>query len=70
MRALLILQRELNTEEIAMDGNRLTLTAHLDEPGRIARALIDNGVELTELHRQETTLEEYFIKLVGGERNA
>ncbi|MCL2298662.1 MAG: ABC transporter ATP-binding protein [Firmicutes bacterium] len=69
-RALLILQRELNTGDIAMDGNRLTLTSHLDEPNRIARALLANGVELTELHRQETTLEEYFIKLVGGDQNA
>ena len=49
---------------------RLRLDAHLDRVNEIARALVSAGVELYDLHRQETTLEEYFIKLVGGAQDA
>jgi ABC-2 type transport system ATP-binding protein len=54
----------------AADGNRLRLEAHLDRSNEIARALINGGLEVYDLHRQETTLEEYFVRLVGGEQSA
>jgi ABC-2 type transport system ATP-binding protein len=52
------------------DGKRLRLESHLDKSNEIARALINGGVEVYDLHRQETTLEEYFMRLVGGEQSA
>jgi len=45
---------------------RLILDSHLDKSNEIARALVNGGVELYGLHRRETTLEEYFVRLVGG----
>ncbi|MCL2747715.1 MAG: ATP-binding cassette domain-containing protein [Oscillospiraceae bacterium] len=51
---------------VSGNGNRLVLDAHLDRTNEIARALIAGGVELYGLHRQETTLEEYFVRMVGG----
>ena len=51
------------------DG-RLTLDSHLDTSNKIARALIRGGVEVYDLHRQETTLEEYFMRLIGGGQHA
>jgi ABC-2 type transport system ATP-binding protein len=54
---------------VAALGNRLRLEAHLDRSNEIARALVNSGVEVYDLHRQETTLEEYFMRLVGGEQS-
>ncbi|MCL1846896.1 MAG: ABC transporter ATP-binding protein [Coriobacteriia bacterium] len=48
-------------------ASQLKLTTHLDQSHLIARTLIDSGVELYDLHRQETTLEEYFVRLIGGD---
>ena len=54
------------TEEAPPNHFRLTLDANLDRTNEIARALVNGGVELYGLHRRETTLEEYFVRLVGG----
>ena len=62
--------KAMGVEDISSDGSRLTLTSHLDSSNEIARAMVNAGVELYDLHRQETTLEEYFIRLVGGGQNA
>jgi ABC-2 type transport system ATP-binding protein len=65
-----ILQAELGAVVAETDGRRMVLTSHLDEPNKVARALVSGGVEVYELQRRETTLEEYFIELVGGVSNA
>ena len=56
----------LGIKDVASEGQRLTLDAHLDRSHEIAAALVAQGVELYDLHRRETTLEEYFVRLVGG----
>ncbi|MCL2882721.1 MAG: ABC transporter ATP-binding protein [Coriobacteriia bacterium] len=68
-RALVALE-SLNVRDVSVDGNRLTLATALDRCPEIARALVESGVALFDLHRQETTLEEYFMRLVGGDHNA
>jgi len=60
----------IGINEIVADGNRLRLETHLDRSNELARALVNAGVEVYDLHRQETTLEEYFMHLVGGGENA
>ena len=57
--------KSMGIENISADGNKLTLDSHLGQSNQIARTLINAGVELYDLHRQETTLEEYFIRLIG-----
>jgi len=59
--------QSLGITDVAAEGGLLTLSSHLDRPGEIARALIGGGVELYSLRRRETTLEEYFVRLVGGQ---
>ena len=61
--------RQIGIECRASGSGRLTLQSHLDRPNEIARSLINSGLELYGLHRQEITLEEYFLRLIGG-RNA
>jgi len=58
--------QSLQIEIASVNNNRLTLNTHLDKSNEIARALVGRGVELYDLHRQETTLEDYFIRLIGG----
>jgi len=57
--------QSMGIEDIAADNNIMTLNSHLDQSNYIARILINAGVELYDIHRQETTLEEYFIRLIG-----
>jgi ABC-2 type transport system ATP-binding protein len=47
----------------------LLLESHFEQPNIIARTLFDAGFELYRLAPQETTLEEYFMRLVG-DKNA
>jgi ABC-2 type transport system ATP-binding protein len=48
----------------------LALDVTLDRSPEIARLLTSNNISLFEMRHQETTLEEYFIRLVGGEQDA
>jgi len=57
----------LGIESKIENGKRMVLQSHLDRSNEIASVLINGGVELYDLHRQETTLEEYFMRLVGGQ---
>jgi ABC-2 type transport system ATP-binding protein len=68
-RALAVLQGKLGMAATAGDG-RLILDGHCDVPHKVARALVEEGVELYRLSPQEMTLEEYFIKLTGGGHDA
>jgi len=56
----------LGIRDVSIEGNRLILSSHLDRSSEIARALVNNNVALHDLHRQETTLEDYFMRLIGG----
>ncbi|MDR2715585.1 MAG: ABC transporter ATP-binding protein [Coriobacteriaceae bacterium] len=53
-------------EGIAAKGDQLVLQSHLDRAPWVARILVSGNIGLKGLHRQETTLEEYFMQLVGG----
>jgi ABC-2 type transport system ATP-binding protein len=55
--------------ESVIENGKLVLQEWLDSSHEIAKTLINGGVEVYDLHRRETTLEEYFIKLVGGGEN-
>jgi len=61
--------KTVNIEDAQIMGNNIILETHLNEPNKIARTLINGGIELYDLHRKETTLEEYFISLIGGVEN-
>jgi ABC-2 type transport system ATP-binding protein len=48
----------------------LTLESGLERSHEIARLLVQNNISLFEMHRRENTLEDYFIRLIGGEKDA
>jgi ABC-2 type transport system ATP-binding protein len=64
--AIKVLQAKVGVAEIETNGNRLILQTHLDRPHLIARALVSEGIELYRLNPAETTLEEYFMRLIGS----
>ena len=69
--AIEILEKQLQTcQYIKSSHQGIILNDYLTEPDRVAKALVEGGVKLYELKRQETTLEEYFINLVGGNQDA
>ncbi len=49
--------------------NRLVLRAAHERSAEVARALVEGGVDLYDLHRRETTLEEYFARVTKGAQN-
>jgi ABC-2 type transport system ATP-binding protein len=65
-KAIAALQAKLSGLIADLNGNRLTLESHIDQPNVIARVLVSEGVEIFRLAPRETTLEEYFMGLVGG----
>jgi len=62
--------QSLGIEDAVEEDGRLTLASHLDRSHEIARALVNAGLALYDLHRRETTLEAYFMRLVGGGQDA
>lgn len=50
--------------------NLLRMDTNLDKSHEIARMLVEGGLAVYDLHRQENTLEEYFMRLVGGGKDA
>jgi len=63
-RALALL-RSLGLEP-ELEGGRLLVRSEAVPAAAIARRLVEGGLALSSLHRRETTLEEYFLRLVGG----
>ena len=61
---------EAGVKDVTILGNRLRLESYLNKSHQIAEVLIRGGVAVYDLHRQEMTLEEYFMRLVGGQNNA
>jgi len=59
------------TMEIHVDDSNPTpqytivLNGHLDRSGEFTHLLVNNGIMVHDLHRKETTLEEYFMNLVA-----
>ena len=47
----------------------LVLNSHLHRSAEFAAILISNGIQVHDLHRAETTLEDYFMNLVAEDEN-
>lgn len=65
-----VLETELNTRNYkVMPDKTVKLYDYLGEKERVARALFENGIIVTNLSNGGDTLEDYFISIVGGGRN-
>jgi ABC-2 type transport system ATP-binding protein len=66
-RAAAVLKAALGITDLTTRGKQLILSQRVNEASAIAQALVESGLKLYRLAPQETTLEEYFIELIGGE---
>ena len=60
---------EVRDLEVLTDGV-IRLYSHLDKPQVISRALAEAGVALFGLNQRGSSLEDYFLNLVGGKHHA
>lgn len=69
--ALLVLEDKLNTEHLQlMPDGTIRLYEHLENTELIARILSDADILVTGLNISGDTLEDYFLKKVGGDSHA
>ncbi|WBW96294.1 ABC transporter ATP-binding protein [Oceanirhabdus sp. W0125-5] len=65
-----ILYMKLNTNNYkVMPDKSVKLYDYLDDKEQVSRVLYENGIIPTEFSNEGDTLEEYFISVVGGEKN-
>jgi ABC-2 type transport system ATP-binding protein len=65
-KAVELLETELKTKKYSVDKNKeIILEDYLQEPHKVSKLLVENGLELYTIKRQETTLEQYFINLIA-----
>jgi ABC-2 type transport system ATP-binding protein len=70
-KAVVLLEEELGiTEYVVMQDNIVKIYTHLDSVGKINTLLSINGIVVNNIGLKGQNLEEYFLNIVGGGRNA
>jgi len=65
-----VLEMKLNTTNYkVMPDETIKLFDYLDEKERVSRVLFENGIIVTNFSNEGDTLEDYFISIVGGDKN-
>ncbi|GMA48285.1 MAG: ABC transporter ATP-binding protein [Tetragenococcus koreensis] len=71
-KAAYLLEEHLSSLDYIVNGDKeIVLSDHIDETNKIAKILVDGGVELYKLTPHQQTLEEYYLSLIhqGGQEN-
>lgn len=61
-----LLTQIVREQDIQVADGKLRLMSHLEESGEINRLLVQNGVMVRSLEVQTDSLEDYFMKRIGG----
>lgn len=70
-RAAAVLKDALSCEKVEITGKTsLLVDEKLDTPEVLVKALVENGVMVSQAYRSGITLEKYFIDLIGGKQDA
>jgi len=70
-KAAVLLEDKLNCHEYeVLPNNIIRIYKFTDTPSKVSSAIVKNGVELNSMTIKGTSLEEYFVSLVGGGINA
>jgi ABC-2 type transport system ATP-binding protein len=66
-----ILRNQLSCENFeSVDGHTLHVNERFDTPELFVKALVENGVMVSQVYRSGINLEQYFINLIGGNEHA
>ena len=69
-KAAQLLERTMDIRDYeVLPDNLIRLYCHLDEPARVTRTLVENGVSLRSMEQKGANLEDYFLSLIGGVRH-
>ena len=55
-------------QDIAINGDRLIITEHLNESARFNKLLVENGIWVSSLELKSESAEDYFMHVTGGLR--
>ena len=70
-KATVILEEKLNTKNYTINAkSEILLSDYVDSPNLVADAIYANGLHLYQLTPYSITLEEFFLKMIGGIQNA
>lgn len=65
-----VLRGRLSCTAFQVKENTLQIEERLDTPEVFVKALVESGVSVTQVYRSGINLEQYFINLIGGNKNA
>ncbi len=69
-KAAYLLEEVLHTTNFVVNGQKeLVLSDYVHESNKVAKVFVENGLEVYKLSPNETSLEQYFLNLVGGEEH-
>lgn len=69
--ATVLLETEFAIHDYTVIGTNSIIIENFEgETARISKCLVEHGIELHQIARKETTLETYFMNLIGGEHHA
>ena len=70
-KATVILEEKLNTKNYTINAkNEILLSDYVDSPNLVADVIYANDLHLYQLTQYSITLEEFFLKMIGGIQNA
>lgn len=70
-KAAVIIEKQLGSKKYeVLSGKEIRIFDLMDKPEVVSKALIENGVLLYSLNQIGANLENYFIDLIGGSKNA
>ena len=61
---------KLGIKKAECSGSLIRIDEDLDRTAEINRVLVESGIAVTELHTTNISLEDYYLSLTGGRRNA
>ena len=67
---VVILEKDLKCLDYqVLNDNQIKIYGYIDEPYKVVNVLVENKIKIFSLVQKGTNLEEYFIKLLGGNKN-
>lgn len=70
-RASVIIEKQLGCNKFeVINNNQIRMYEHIDTPEIVVDTLVKNGVKLSTISQIGANLENYFIDLIGGNKNA
>lgn len=61
-----IVEKSIDKKDVTINQNKLEISSHLEESASLNKKLVDAGISVTGLYSKFDSLEEYFMRKIGG----